>query len=150
MIDDKSLIMVSLEKLDSKVERLDDKVDSMGEILSKQELILEKILHVEDRVNHVSNVVHKRIDDVCTQVSAIVESQTKTGCPVFQSCNIQRKEQLKAYDKEIDKANRNFDKIFAELARINNLPNIILFKVFLSLVSTGLLGLIAYWIGGRT
>ena len=70
-IDTESMILVAIEKLDTRFNKLDEKVDKMGEVLSKQELLFERLISIDDKVERNNKLVHKRIDALEARVANI-------------------------------------------------------------------------------
>ncbi len=135
-------IKKSLLNFDTKLDRLkSDFSVSFGKI----ELLLEKLANFEQRTDESNKRIHKRIDAVEDRASSIEHTQNTNGCSALTSFIARREEQLKHYDSVLNNLDERVKENSKALKELQDIPNKVLFRVVVSLITAGLIGLLAFY-----
>jgi len=142
MDNDLEFVKKSLLNFDTKLDKLkSDFSISFGKI----ELLLEKLANFEQRMDDSNKRVHKRIDSAENRLTFIEHCQNATGCNALSAFIAKREEQLKHYESVINNLDNRVNENSQSLKELQDIPNKVLFRVVVSLVTAGLIGLIAFY-----
>jgi len=138
-----------LEFIKNSLANFENKLDTLKSDFTKSfgkiELLLEKLANFEQRTDESNKRIHKRIDSVEHRVSNVEQLQNSRGCNALTSFIARREEQLKHYDSIIKDHNARIKENQQALKELQDIPNKVMFRVIVSLITAGIIGVTAYY-----
>ena len=117
-------IFESLNKIGDKLDKHDDSFSAINKTLTK-------LIEVDVEIRELKSSTRR----VFERVEKIESNQNVTGCAKLQSFVELREEQLKSYDSIIAQSRDRMCKVEEKLAKIENVPNRIMFGAIIAGVS---------------
>ena len=117
-------IFESLNKIGEKLDKHDDSFSAINKTLTK-------LIEVDVEIRELKSSTRR----VFERVEKIEENQNTVGCSTLRSFVALREEQLKKYDGIIAQSRDRMCKVEEKLAKIENVPNKLMFGGAIALVS---------------